>query len=162
MTVLTHRLEKLLENAGLEWGLRIFSPREEAAAFYLARLDRLQKFMSSRGLGENASSIATIELLSTHSPFRADAILEALISIRSPEIVCAAWRIIQGMTVQSLSVEYVHCDRFKLTIILKSADDEVEIYSSNDIDDLPFVRHLSKCKLGESPLLDGFHALRRK
>ena len=156
------RLEKLIEDAGFGWGLRLFSPQKDAAAFYSARLDQLDEFMASQGLGKSGPTVAIIESLCEHSPFRADAILEAIISIKSPQILCAAWRIIQGMTVQSLTVDYAHCKRFDLTVTLKSPYGDSEVYRSDDIDDLPFIRHLGKCKLGGQPLLNGFHALKRK
>ena len=43
----------------------------------------------------------------------AGAILEAIISLKSPQILCAARRIIQGMTVQSLTVDNARYARFE-------------------------------------------------
>lgn len=155
-------LESLFHANGFEWALQMFSPRENAAAYFLERLDKLDTFMGSRNLGNSGPTLEVLHKLTEHSPFKAAAFFEALVAIRSSEILCAAWRVIQGMSIENLSVAYEHLQTFRLVVSLRSPYGEAEVYESHDIDDLAFMRHLSKCKSGGKPLLNGFHALRQK
>ena len=117
--------------------------------------------MTSRELGESAPSLDALLGLVDSNPFKLDAFLEALVSLENPEIIAAAWRIIQGMQVDSLGMRFEHARSFSMSVSLKSPYGETETYASDDIDDMNFIRHLMKSKSGGRPIINGFVALRR-
>ena len=116
--------------------------------------------MGERGIGENAPNIELIETIADNSPYKADAFIAALVSIRTSAILCAAWRIIQGVQIDELKVDFKRLNGFCLRLTLPSPSGQPEQYESTDIDDLSFVRHLIKSKSENRPMINGFHALR--
>lgn len=160
MTAAT-KIEELLLERGFEWAMRIYSPPNEAAAHYADKLSDLAKFLSGKGIGESAPSLDNLIKLKDSNPYKFDAFLEALVTLRSPEMMAAAWRMIQGMQVQALEMAFKNAESFSLTVSLKSPYAETEQYSTADIDDMTFVRHLMKSKSGDRPIINGFFALRR-
>ncbi len=156
------QLEAILRNRGLAWAIDMFAPSSQAAAHFLKSLDRLETYFKERRLGTISFSPPSIERLVSASPYKADAFLQALVSIRGTPILCAAWRILQGMEIESIDMRYVHLTKFALCIKLRSPDGEsVEEYESHDINDVVFVRHLGKSTVNATPLFDGFYTLRQ-
>jgi len=151
----------LLQTRGFDWAMRFFYPQNEAASHYSERLMLLRDFMISRGIGESAPSLADLHALRTSDPMKLDAFLEALVSLKSSEMIAAAWRMIQGMQLESLELKFNYAKTFSMQISLKSPCDQSETYSTGDIDDMNFVRHLMKSKSGDRPIINGFFALRR-
>ena len=157
------QLESLLRDRGLAWAVDMFAPSSEAAAYYLDALDRLERYVAGRELGSIPFSPESLRKLAAVSSYKADAFLQALVSIRSTPILCAAWRILQGMEIASVEMRYVRLSHFELRVVLCSPyDGTEEKYESDDINDAVFVRHLGQAKLDTKPLFDGFYALRQK
>lgn len=76
-------------------------------------------------------------------------------------MIAAAWRIIQGMQVEKIEMQFERGKSFALRISLLSPYGETENYSTSDIDDMNFLRHLMKSKSDNRPIINGFFALRR-
>jgi len=155
------KLDAILRKRGLAWAVDMFTPSSQAVARYLSSLDALETFVEERGLGKTSFSPESLDQLVSVSPYKADAFLQALVSIRTTPMLCAAWRILQGMQIKSLEMHYAQLSDFSLHVVLCSPSDETEEYKSNDINDAVFVRHLGKAKVENKPLFDGFYALRQ-
>ena len=142
----------------------MFAP-SSATAHYLEALSRLEEYFNIYKLGTVSFSPASLEHLVSASPHKADAFLQALVSIRSIPILCAAWRILQGMEVQTIEVRYARLSEFMLRVTLRSPYDEtdgIEEYASTDISDIVFARHLGNSTVDRKPFFDGFYPLRQR
>lgn len=155
------QIETILRERGLAWAIDMFAPSSKAAAHYLDALQRLEEYVKAHRLGTNSFTPEWLAHLLTASPYKADAFLQALVSIRSTQILCAAWRIVQGMEIESINIQYARLHDFTLRIVLRSPYGETEEYGSNDINDVVFVRHLGQSTVDTKPLFDGFYALRQ-
>ncbi|MGO8750339.1 MAG: hypothetical protein ACLQNE_30715 [Thermoguttaceae bacterium] len=157
------QLETILRKRGFAWAIEMFSPSSKAVTRYLETLRHLEEYLKERNRGTISFLPESLEHLLSASPYKADAFLQALVSIRSTPILCAAWRILQGMQVESIDMRYARLSEFTLRVTLRSPYDETEIenYESNDIDDVAFVRHLGKSTVDSRPFFDGFYALRQ-
>lgn len=154
-------LEAILRSRGLSWAIDVFAPRSQAAAHYLDTLRRLEQYVDQRELGKTSFSPESLERLVSLAPYKADAFLQALVSIRSTPILCAAWRLLQGMEVERVEMRYARLSEFSLRVVLRSPYDGSEEYESDDINDVVFVRHLGKSAVDGRPFFDGFYALRQ-
>jgi hypothetical protein len=155
------RLEAILRNRGMAWAIDMFAPKSQAAAHYLEALEQLEHYVAEKSLGSSSFSPDSLEHLASASPYKADAFLQALVSIRTTPILCAAWRILQGMEIDAIEMRYGRLSEFTLRVTLRSPYDEHETYQSSDINDVVFVRHLGKSSVESRPFFDGFYALRQ-
>lgn len=161
MNMQEQKLEDLLRGRGLGWAIDLFAPREGAAAHYLRSLSELERYLQERRLGTTTFSPEALEQLAAVSPHKADAFLQALVSIRGTPFLCAAWRVLQGMEIDRVEMRYARLAEFSLQLTLRSPYDETEQYETRDISDVVFVRHLGKSTINGKPLFDGFYPLRQ-
>jgi len=158
----SQELEKIMRDRGLGWAIDLYAPSDQAAAHYMNSLKQLEIVLRNKGLlGSSSFTPQSITQLIASSPYKADAFLQALVSVRSTEILCATWRILQGMEISELNMSYRHRTSFELRIVLSSPYGETEEYRSQDINDVVFVKHLGKTLINGQPIFDGFHALRQ-
>lgn len=161
-------LEELLRDAGEGWILDFFKDQQVNVLQGLyALLNRAHQFNVQRfGSSANKLDLPAIKALSQQNPHKAKAFLQALCSVRSPEMLVMTWRILLGMEVFSIQMEYRAQEKFEIEIVLKSPygapTDQLEAYQSNDIDDSVVLRHLGIMKVDEKPVFDGFYALSLK
>jgi len=156
------QLEAILRGRGLAWAVDMFAPTSEAAAHYLKSLKDLEKYIEQRRLGKISFFPDTLPQLLCISPYKADAFLQALVSIRSTPMLCVAWRILQGMQIAAIDMEYLQLSTFTLRVVLRSPYNQDEEYQSDDINDAVFLRHLGKSMVDDKPFFDGFYALRQR
>ena len=72
-----------------------------------------------------------------------------------------AWRIIQGMEVKEVRIDYRRQQTFDVTVILESPYGEEDApYTSTDISDFTLFRHIGVLDVGGRPVFDGFYPLR--
>lgn len=157
----SEKITQLMRQREFGWAIQLYSPPSEAGDYYANRMSLLRNFLAERGVGECAPNLDALESLVQFNSFKVDAFLEAMVSLKSVEILAAAWRLIQGMQVQALDLRYQHADSFSMTVTLESPYNETEVYQTSDIDDMNFVRHLMKSKSGNRPIINGFFSLRR-
>ena len=155
------QLEAILRDRGLAWAVDMFAPSSMATTHYLDSLSSLEKYLKDRRLGTYSFSPESLERIVSASPYKADAFLQALVSIPSTPILCAAWRIVQGLEIESIKMEYDRLAKFTLHIVLRSPYGETEEYSSDKINDVVFVRHLGMSTVDTKPFFHGFFALRQ-
>ena len=73
-----------------------------------------------------------------------------------------AWRIIQGMKIKSVLLNYQRQESFAMQVTLQSPyGDGDEKYSSDKIQDFAVFRHIGTMEVSNSPVFEGFYALRR-
>lgn len=65
------------------------------------------------------------------------------------------------MQITYLEMKFDHASSFSISVSLTSPYGEMETHKTKDIDDMNFVRHLMKSKVGDRPIINGFFALRR-
>ena len=154
-------MPELLKQRGFDWAIKIYSPSKEAGHFYAEKLSATKAFMSGRGIGENAPTLSDLYQLEKSNPYKLDAFIEALVTLKSAEMITASWRMIQGMHLASMDLKFESAKLFLLQLSLIAPSGEHEAYSTDDIDDMNFIRHLMKSKSGDRPIINGFFALRR-
>lgn len=164
MSALTNDpLEKMIRDAGEGHILDWFAPKSEAVQHFRQLLDRVSALGRQRVRG-NALRLTADDLVREYgrNPHKVQAFLQVLPSL-TPDMLIMVWRVLQGMNVAAVSMEYEAEQNFKLRVRLASPDDsnEVEEYESDDIDDAAVLRHLGIMKMDEKPLFDGFYALNR-
>ena len=161
MTVQTAIIEMLILR-NFDWAIKIFHPSDQAGKYFAEQLDALKLLMEQRSLGECVPTIASLQSLGKTNPYMLDAFLEALVSLRTSEMIAAAWRVIQGMQVEKIEMQFEYGKSFALRISLLSPYGEIEDYSTSDIVDMNFLRHLIKSKSDNRPIINGFFALRQR
>lgn len=71
------------------------------------------------------------------------------------------WRIIQGMEVKDIRMDYQRQQSFQLRVILESPCGELDSpYNSRNIHDFALFRHIGIMEIGGAPVFDGFYALK--
>jgi len=72
-----------------------------------------------------------------------------------------AWRIIQGMEVKDVRIQYQRQENFEARVVLESPLGEEDCpYVSNDIFDFSLFRHMGIMESAGRPVFDGFYVLR--
>jgi|GEM_PF-827911 len=85
--------------------------------------------------------------------------LQALVSSASTDMLVMTWRIIQGMNVKTVEMQYEMEQTFRLKVILSSPYGAAEEYESPDIDDAALLRHIGIMKMDGAPVFHGFYPL---
>jgi hypothetical protein len=95
-----------------------------------------------------------------HNPHKVRAFLQVVKSA-SPDVLVMVWRILQGMGVARIEMEYQTGLHFRLHVWLSSPYEggEPEVYESKDIDDAVILRHMGIMKMDDRPVFDGFYAV---
>ena len=69
------------------------------------------------------------------------------------------WRILHGLSIREVRLNYRELETFSLTVTLAQpgdAGDELETYVTNDINDAALLRNLGITTVDGHPLFDGF------
>src|SRR5206468_3553649 len=96
------------------------------------------------------------------NPHKVRAFLQALGSVRSPDMLIMVWRVLQGMGIASVQLDYQSEEAFRLRIRLSSPHESqsLEEYESDDIKDAAVLRHFGTTNgAGGRPVYSGFYAL---
>jgi hypothetical protein len=158
-------LEDVIRKSGQDWLIDWYAPREQA----LPNLRRILATVYERArarLGYNAPHLTPDGLANEYArnPHKVTAFLQIIGAVATPDILLMVWRILQGMNIAEIRMNYLDQQEFTLYVRLsspyESGDDEV--YESHDIDDAVVLRHLGTMKIGDAPIFDGFYGLRLK
>jgi hypothetical protein len=154
--------EQLIRDAGQGYLIDWYAPKTEALAHLRQLLGAADRWAHSR-LGAKVPRLTPEHLIQEyqHNPHKVAAFLQVLNSA-SPEILVMVWRILQGMRVDGIELEYQAQSVFRLRMRLSSPYEqgEQEQYESTNIDDAVVLRHLGIMKTNDQPLFDGFYALK--
>lgn len=160
---MTDPLEQLIRQAGEGWMIDWFAPRHQAIPHLRRALEQADQRAVQR-FGEHEPRLTVEALLHEQkgNPHRVRALLQILPAVRSPDMLVMAWRIMQGMNIDSIRMEYEQEQSFLLRVRLKSMyeGNEPEEYETTDIDDAVVLRHFGIMKMNDRPVFDGFYPLR--
>jgi hypothetical protein len=156
-------LERLLRGNNLGWMIDMFAPREDAIPYLLAQLNRVAEEYRNT-VRENVSFTPEfLESEAQRNPHKVQAFLQALGTSRSTKMLVMVWRILQGLTIHEVTMNYREQESFSLVVYLSRPGEEVdglEEYQSSDIDDAALLRHFGITTVDGRPLFDGFFAMR--
>jgi hypothetical protein len=157
-------LETLLRENGLGWMIDMYAPPDQAIPTYASLLDRVAVEYRSRCGVAVSFAPQTLQAEAERNPHKVQAFLQLLRPDRSPAMLVMVWRVLQGLSISEVVMNYRERESFRLGFTLtcpaESGKDQLETYESTDISDAALVRHLGAAKVGGKPLFDGFYALR--
>ena len=153
-------LEEVIRKAGEGWLIDWHKPSDQA-------LPHLRKILSDANdwgkqkFAGNAPTLTPDAIVNTFAknPHKVRAFLQVIGSVGSPKFLVMVWRILQGMNIQAVKLQYESDKPFFLSVRLESPYGETEEYESHDIDDAVVLRHLGTMKMGAQGMYDGFYAI---
>jgi hypothetical protein len=160
----TQGLEKLLQDNDLGWVIDWFVPPGRGIQSLLRLLADATK-ESQKRFGPRAPQFTEESLLKEfqQNPHKVRAFLQALAATRQPHMLVMVWRILQGMRIQQIDMEYRERFGFRLRCLLNSpyeGEDQPDEYMSTDIADAMLLRHLGIMEMDKGPVFEGFYPLR--
>ena len=158
-------LERLLRDNDLGWMIDMYAPRERAVPFLLKQLDKLTAEFRNRFRYEQSFSPETLRAEAERNPHKIRAFLQALGVSGNPEMLLMVWRILEGLSIREVAMNYLELEAFSLSATLARPGeeaDELETYSTRDINDAALLRNFGITTVDGRPLFDGFFPLRKK
>lgn len=156
-------LEDVIRQSGEGWLIDWYAPREKAMSHIRKTLDAVSQVARQR-LGGNAPDLSEAALVQEFNrrPNQVRAFFQAMGGTRNPEMLLMAWRIIQGMEVQEITISYTRDQSFEMRVILNSPYDDGhdQPYQSHNIHDFALFRHVGFLEVSGRPVFSGFYALR--
>lgn len=158
-------LEDLLRANGLAWMMDAYHPPQKVLQGLLLLLERVAAEYHRR-LGYAVSfSPQQLEAEAKRNPHKIKAFLQALGISNSPEMLVMVWRVLQGISIRQVAVDYRERQGFGLDVWLAMPDEggeTLEHYRSSDINDATLLRHFGVATINGEPLFEGFYPLRVK
>lgn len=155
-------LEEAIRHSGEGWLIDLFVPPHGAVDFLRRQLREVTARARQR-LGGNAPDLtedALVALYNQH-PLKVKGFFQVLGGTRSPEMLLMAWRIIQGMEIKDVQMNYRRQDHFQIRVTLESPyGEEDETYESTTIQDFALFRHIGIMQINGKPVFDGFYPLK--
>jgi hypothetical protein len=158
-------LERLLRDNDLGWMIDMYAPREGAVPFLLENLANLTTQYRNRFHCEISFAPETLAAEAERNPHKIRAFLQALGVTRSPDMLLMVWRILQGLSIRDVAMNYRELEEFRLSVTLArqgESRDELETYRTNEIGDSALLRNFGITKVDGKPLFDGFYPIRKK
>jgi hypothetical protein len=158
-------LERLLRDNDLGWMIDMYAPRERAVPFLLEQLARLTAEFRSRFGYEVSFAPETLRAEVERNPHKIRAFLQALGVSGNPDMLLMVWRILQGLSIREVTMNYREQKSFSFSATLArpgQEHDELETYHTDDINDAALLRHFGITTVDKQPLFDGFFPLRKK
>ena len=159
----TDPLEQIIRASGEGWLIDWYAPKEQA----LPNLRQILAAANAQGrarLGASAPPLTPESLVAEHArnPHKVRAFLQVIGSVATPDLLVMVWRILQGMNIAEVRLEYASQQAFQMAVRLTSSYEdgaEDEVYESEDINDAVILRHLGIMKMNGAPVFDGFYPL---
>jgi hypothetical protein len=155
-------LERLLRDNDLGWMIDMYAPRERAVPFLLDQLARLTADFRSRFGYEVSFAPEALRAEAERNPHKIRAFLQALGVSGNPDMLLMVWRILQGLSIQEVTMNYREQKTFSLSVTLAGEGYMEDTYRTNDINDAALLRHFGITTVDKRPLFDGFFPLRKK
>ncbi len=158
-------LERLIRSNDLGWIIDMYANKEGALPVLLEQLDRVAVEYRRRFQVEIPFTPETLKAEAEKNPHRVRAFLQALAATRSPEMLVMVWRILQGLRIRQVDMNYREQESFSLVVVLarpgEEQDDLDDPYRSQDINDAALLRHFGITTVNGKPLFDGLFPLRK-
>ena len=155
-------LEEAIRQSGAGWLLGWF-PTPEAALDHIRKTLQAVDEEARIRLEKNAPELNESVLLAEFSrnPQQVRGFLQALGRTTTPEMLLMAWRIIQGMSVKNVEINYTRERSFEASVVLESPDGVPDPpYKTTRIHDFALFRHVGIIEISGRPVFDGFYPLR--
>ena len=152
-------LERLLRAHDLGWMIDKYAPPDRALPFLLDQLARLTAEFEKKFRFEVSFTPEQLTLEAVRNPHKIRAFLQALAASGNVDMLLMVWRILQGLSIREVTMNYTQQKAFRLVVILAKPgqnEDPLETYSSDDINDAALLRHFGITTLDTLPLFDGF------
>ncbi len=158
-------LEALIRENDLGWMIDMYEPRDRAIPFLIEQLTHLTAEFRKRFAHDVSFAPEQLRAEAVRNPHKIRAFLQALAASGSMDMLFMVWRILQGLSIREVAMKYVEQEVFSLVVTLARPgqdQDNLETYSSNDINDATLLRHFGITTVDGRPLFDGFFPLRKK
>jgi hypothetical protein len=147
----------------------MYSPREQAIPFLLGQLNRLTVEFQDRFRYEVSFAPEQLRTEAQRNPHKIRAFLQSLAATGKTDMLLMVWRILQGLSIHQVTLEYVEQTSFRLLVTLarpraeggEEEENTLEVYSSDDINDAKLLRHFGIATVDRRPLFDGFFPLKK-
>ena len=160
----TKTLEEAIRHSGEGWLIDLSPPREKAIAYLRQQLVEVTRRARERlkGNAPDLSETALVELYNQY-PLKVKGFFQVLGGTRTPDMLLMAWRIIQGMDIKDIQMDYRRQHHFRIRVTLESPyGEEDELYESTVIQDFALFRHVGIMEISGKPVFDGFYPLQVK
>ena len=158
---LASTLEEAIRYCGEGWLIDATLNPDSGIGHFRQLLGKVQNLADER-LGQNALNLSEATLVAEYrrNPQKVRGFFQALGLSSTPEMLLMVWRILQGMDIKTVELQYARQDSFRLGVILESPYGEEDApYSSDNISDFALFRHIGILEIGDQPVFDGFYAL---
>jgi hypothetical protein len=162
-TLEAHSLEEAIRQAGEGWLIDSAPPGE--AVNHLRQALAVVERVARERLGADAPDFSDAAIVAElqRRPAQVRGFFQALGGNRTPEMLLMVWRIIQGMQIKRVELDYERWQSFAISVILESADGvEDAPYHSTNINDFSLFRHIGILVASGRPVFEGFYPLRVK
>lgn len=154
-------LEEAIRYSGEGWLIDTALNPTGGIEHFRQLLGKVQHLADER-LGPNAPNLSDATLVAEYrrNPQKVRGFFQALGLSNTAEMLLMVWRILQGMEIKTVELQYTRQDSFRLGVILESPYGEEDApYGSDNIRDFALLRHVGILELGNQPVFDGFYAL---
>jgi hypothetical protein len=158
-------LERLLRDNGLGWMIDMFTLPDSAIPHLLKQLDQIAATYRDRIRVEVPFTPEALAAEAERNPHKVRAFLQALGTSRSADMLVMVWRILQGLSIRKVIMDYREQELFSLVVTLARPgqdQDNLEEYRSSDINDAALVRHFGITTIDGRPLFVDFFPTRHK
>jgi hypothetical protein len=160
----TKSLEEAIRDAGEGWLIDWFAPSDKAIANLQQLLEDVTRLARERlkGNAPDLTEGALVDLYNRY-PSKVKGFFQVLGGTRTAEMLLMAWRIIQGMEIKDIEMEYRRQHHFHIRVTLESSHGgEDERYESSMIQDFALFRHIGIMEVSGKPVFDGCYPLKIK
>ena len=157
-------LERLLRGNDLGWMIDMYSPRERAIPFLLEQLTRLTDEFRNKFRCEVSFAPEQLDEEAQRNPHKVRSFLQALAATGKIDMLVMVWQILQGLSIRRVDLNYSEQTSFRLVVVLARPgveEDELEEYTSDDINDAKLLRHFGITTIDRRPLFDGFFPVKK-
>ena len=158
-------LERLLRDNDLGWMIDMYAPRERAIPFMLEQLTKLTTEFRTRFQHEVSFTPETLEAEAKSNPHKIRAFLQALGVNGNSDMPLMVWRILQGLGIRKVTMNYNEQEAFSLDVTLARPGEEPDnrdMFHTENINDAALLRHFGITTLNKRPLFDGFNPSRNR
>jgi hypothetical protein len=158
-------LEHLLRDNGLGWMIDMFTPPDSAIPHLLKQLNQVAAKYRDHIQVDVPFAPEALAAEAERNPHKVRAFLQALGTSRSADMLVMVWRILQGLSIRKVTMDYREQELFSLVVTLARPgedQDDLEEYRSSDINDAALVRNFGITTIDGRPLFDGYFSMRHK
>ncbi|HEX4000668.1 MAG TPA: hypothetical protein VHX65_19120 [Pirellulales bacterium] len=155
-------LEDAIRRSGEGWIIDSFAPKGSGYNYVLGTLQRVSELATSR-LGTSAPDLSPQAVVDEfeRNPSRVRGFFQILGGSRTPKMLLMVWRVMQGMEIDEVELNYRRQKQFHVRIVLVSPHGEEDVpYESSDINDFAIFWHIGTLQINNRPVFDGFYPLR--